>query len=150
MTNKFVSFLKKVGQVVAAGVGIAADVLPILSPLATALLPAKYQSTATTVESAVTSDISIISGVVGSVESVSATLASPLTGPQKAVAVGAQLGPIFLASEAFAGKKIANPTAFNAAMVTIAGGFADAWNAVDGAALPNLPIAAPPQTPPQS
>lgn len=144
MTNKFVSFLKKAGQVIAAGVGIAADVLPILSPLANALLPSKYQSTAAAVETAAVNDISMISGVVGSVEAVSATLTSPLTGPQKAAAVGAQLGPIFLASEAFAGKKIANPAAFNAAMVTIAGGFADAWNAVDGSALPNVPIAAPP------
>lgn len=134
MTNKFVSFLEKAGKVIAAGVGIAAEVYPLFQPLATALAPASAKPAIATVGS----DISDLSGIIGSVEAVSASLATPLTGAQKAAAAGAQFANIFLNSAALAGKKVANPQAFGTAMVAIASGFADAWNAVDGSELPTI------------
>jgi hypothetical protein len=143
MTNKFVSFLKKAGQVIASAAMIAEEFYPALAPLVNAVLPAKDQAKAASVEATVSSDISSVSSVVMSVEGISATLTQPLSGAQKAAAAGPQIGAIFLASEALAGKKIANPAAFNAAMAVIAGGVADAWNAVDGSALPTPAAATP-------
>lgn len=139
MANKFVSFLKKAGQILSAGTQIAAEFLPILGPLAAVVAPKEASQILTIAESEVTQ----LSQAVGAAETMGAALAKngvAVTGPQKAQAAATGVLQIFLNSEAMAGKKIADPVAAQAASVTIAGGIADFWNAVDGSALPNPPV----------
>lgn len=141
MTNRFVSFLKKAGQVLAAGTQIASEFLPILGPLAAAVAPkeaSQIQAGVTIAESEVTQ----LSQAVGAAETMGAALAKggvAITGAQKAQAAATGVLQIFLNSEAMAGKKIADLVAAQKASVTIAGGIADFWNAVDGSSLPNPP-----------
>lgn len=141
MANKFVSFLKKAGQILSAGTQIAAEFLPILGPLAAVVAPKQASQIlgATTIAE---SEVTQLSQAVGAAETMGAALAKngvAVTGPQKAQAAATGVLQIFLNSEAMAGKKIADPAAAQVASVTIAGGIADFWNAVDGSALPNPP-----------
>jgi hypothetical protein len=146
MTSKFVSFLKKLGQIVAAGAQVAETILPALAPFINLAIPASKQANALAVETTIGNDLNSIFAAVTAAESAGAVLGNPgLTGAQKAAMAGAYIGPIFLNAEALAGQKVANPAAANAAFVTIAGGIADFLNSLDGSALPTAP---PPTTTP--
>ena len=144
--SKFTSFLKKLGQIVAAGAQVAETVLPAIAPFINLAIPAAKQANALAVETTVGNDLNSIFAAVTAAESAGAVLGNPgLSGAQKAAMAGALVGPIFLNAEAIAGKKVADPAAANAAFVTIAGGIADFLNALDGSALPTA--AAPTTTP---
>lgn len=139
MTNKFVSFLKKAGQLIASGAEVAIETIPELAPFIK-FLPSKDQAIATTVTSTVSTDANFLLQATMSAEATGAALGTPgLSGAQKAAVAAVDIGQVFLNSSLLAGKKVTNPAAFNAAMVAIAGDVADAWNAFDGSALPNPP-----------
>lgn len=144
MTNKFLSFLKKAGQILAAGAEIAVEAIPILAPF-TPLLPQKIQSTVGTVETTVNADAQWLLQAVTGIEA-AATAATtapgtvPISGAQKAIMAGNAIAPAFIAAMSLAGKKPADPVKANAALVAIAGSVADFMNAYDGSALPNAPV----------
>jgi hypothetical protein len=145
MTSKFVSFLKKAGQVIVAGANIAGQIDPVLLPLLNLAIPASKQAAAQTIETSVESDFSLMSQSVMSAETMGATLTASgttVTGAQKAQAAATGIMAILQNSEAMVGKTIGNPTAANAAAVAIAGAVADWWNAVDGKSLPTPPATA--------
>lgn len=147
MANKFVSFLKKAGEIVVAGAAVAAQYEPMLAPLLNLFIPASKQATAQTIETKAISEISLLSSSVLQAETMASTLASSgtsVTGAQKAAAAAVGVTQIFLNSEAMAGKKIGDPVAAQKAASTIAGGIADWWNAVNGNDLPNPPTPAAP------
>lgn len=136
MSNKFVSFLKKAGQILATGAEVAIETLPILQPF-TALLPQKIQGAVGTVESTVGTDATWLLQAVVSAETAGGVLTNPgLSGAQKAAMAGTYLAPAFTAAMSIAGKAPKDPAAANAALITIAGGVADFMNAYDGSALP--------------
>lgn len=146
MPNKFVSFLKKAGQILASGAEVAIETIPILAPF-TILLPKSIQSTVSSIETTTNNDATWLLQAVTGVETAATSIGTPgLSGAQKAVMAGASIAPAFIAAMNLAGKKPADPVKANAALVTIAGGVADFMNAYDGSTLPNLPIAVPPPT----
>jgi hypothetical protein len=143
MSNRFVSFLKKAGQVLVAAEPIVAEALPALAPLLNLVTPKKDQAVVATVESAVVSDVALMSQSVLSVETAANVFAqggSTVTGAQKAQAAGVAILQIFENSAVMVGKKIADPAGAKAAAAKIAGGVADFWNAVDGNVLPNVSV----------
>src|ERR1700730_18052631 len=89
MTNRFVSFLKKAGQVLVSAEPLIAQAMPELAPLLNLFIPAKNQAAATTVETAVVSDVALMSQSVLSVETAANVFTqsgSSVTGAQKAAA----------------------------------------------------------------
>jgi hypothetical protein len=148
MTNRFVSFLKKAGQILSAGLPIAADVFPILAPIANLMVPAGSQATAVKVETVTQSEIALMSASVFAAEKMGNVLTDKtITGADKAKVAGADIFQIILNSVAMAGKPIADPAAAQTAAVGMAGNLADFWNAVDGAKLPSVPAPAPAPAP---
>jgi|SRR5579871_97170 len=142
MANKVTSFLKKLGTFLAQELPVAASAIPALAPFLNLALPASAQPAAEKVEATVSSEVSLMTQAVVSTETMANAIGSPgLTGAQKAAAAGTGVLQVLLASEAMAGKKIADPAGAQKAAVTIAGGLADFWNAVDGSAVPNTPSA---------
>lgn len=142
MTSGAVTFLKKLGQYLAKGLPIAAEAFPMLAPFVNLALPASAQPVAQAVESKAESEISLMSQAVVSAETMANALGSTtVTGAQKAAAAGTGVLQVLLASEAMAGKKIADPVGAQKAAAEIAGGLADFWNSVSGAAVPNPPSA---------
>jgi|SRR5581483_4577280 len=147
MTNKFVSFLKKAGQILAAGAEVAIETIPMLAPF-TPLLPSKVQGTVSTVEATAQNDATWLLQSITGIETAGAAIGTPgLTGAQKAQMAGAAIAPAFLAAMNIAGKKAADPAKANAALVTIAGGVADFMNAYSGDPLPNPPAVPAPAPP---
>jgi hypothetical protein len=137
MTNKFVSFLKKAGQVLATGAEIAIKEIPALQGLVS-LLPASAQGTAGSVLTTANNDASWLLAAVTSAETAGNVIGTPgLSGAQKAAMAGALIAPAFLNAMSVAGKTPQNPVAANAALVAMAGNLADFMNAYDGSALPS-------------
>lgn len=147
MANKFVSFLKRAGQIIEAGAQEAAVFVPALAPFVNLLIPASKQAAAVSIETKAVSEITLLSNSVMQTEAmVNAIKAggTAVTGAQKAQAAGVAVTNILMNSEAMAGKKIGDPVAAQKAASTIAGGIADWWNAVNGNDLPNPPTPASP------
>jgi hypothetical protein len=142
MTNRFVSFLKKAGQVLSAGTSIAAEFFPVLAPFINIAIPAAVRPAAVAIESKVESEVSLMSQAVMSAETMGNVLAAEgISGSDKAKAAAVGIMHILMTSEAMVGKTVADPAGANAAAVSIAGGLADWWNAVDGKQLPAAPFA---------
>jgi hypothetical protein len=141
MTNRFISFLKKAGQILVAAEPIEAELLPQLAPLLNLALPQKSQAAAVAVENTAQSEIGLMTQNVLAAETMANTLAASgttVTGAQKAAAAAVGIKTILENSQAMAGKKIASPTGALAAAEKIAGALADWWNAVDGSSLPTV------------
>lgn len=123
-------FLKKVGDVIVKGVEVWTGFEPIIA----SALP----GTAGAAVQVVSKDLAEISNLVITAEAIGQ--ASGLAGPAKAAAVGPLIGQLVVQTAPFLDKKIGDPVKFQAAMVTIAGGFADAWSAVDDGAVQTAPL----------
>jgi hypothetical protein len=137
LSNKAVSFLKRLGQILSAGLQVAAEILPGIAPFVNLTLPASVRATATTIESTVESEISLMAQSVTAAETMANVIGTPgLTGAQKAAAAGTGILQVLLNSEMMAGKTIHDPAGAQAASATIAGGLADFMNAIDGSKLP--------------
>ena len=114
-------FLKRVGIDLLKFVSIVAGYQPIIQEAA-AGLPASIQS-----ELALFTNI--IQTVEGGVEKLKAAGTS-ITGAQKAVIAAPAISQVILSSLAMAGKEVADPVAFDAACVKLAGDWADVQNAI--------------------
>lgn len=126
------SFKSKLGSALNAGfkvVKIAQPELAIVDPLISAISP---QAGAVTAKAE--SEIGQIVGIVGIVESFQASLKAgggSLTPEQQRSAAANMVAQVFLRSSAVAGHDVKDKDKFAAAMQTIAGGFADALDALD-------------------
>src|ERR1700759_3084865 len=108
----FKSLLSKIGNAVLSGLKIVSSSLPIVTPIATSLLP---QTPAVV---AVEKDLPAIASIITNVEAMGQAL--QLKGPDKLKAAAPLVGQILLQSDLLATHKISNPTLFNSAATKIA------------------------------
>lgn len=126
MANKFVSALKKIGQVVLAG----AEIYMGIEPAVAAAVPALGNN----------ATFNRINQVIEDVEAVGAVAGNPaLTSAQKLVGASALVSQE-IASQ-FAGKKIADPALFTKGVTEVTQGFVDIRNSFEAAAATTVPIA---------
>ena len=126
------TFLKKLGQIIVSGLGIALGFLPTLQ----AALP----NNAGTLQT-VSKDLSELLNIIVSVEATGAALG--LAGPDKLHAAAPQIAQVLLQSSALAGKPIANQPLFLQGCTDIASGLAEVLNAVHPDAAQTAPSPAP-------
>jgi hypothetical protein len=112
------SWLKKVGQILAKGFGLAKE----LSPIVAAVVPGAGM---------VISDIGLIGNIIVSIEAAFSTLPAGTTGADKLRAAVPLVAQIVEASQLVSGKKIADPVKFTAAITEITSGFADLLNSLE-------------------
>jgi hypothetical protein len=116
--NSKMSWLKKVGQILAKGFGLAKE----LSPIVAAVVPGAGM---------VISDIGLIGNIIVSIEAAFSTLPAGTTGADKLRAAVPLVAQIVEASQLVSGKKIADPVKFTAAITEITSGFADLLNSLE-------------------
>jgi len=116
------TFLKKLGMILANIAGVAAGIGPIIVPF---LGSGKAGTVATTA----VNDLTSIASLVTMIETAGA--AAKLTGPQKLQAVIPLVGNIIKTSEMVAGKKIANEALFTQAIQEYAQATVDLLNSID-------------------
>jgi len=116
------TFLKKLGSVLAQGIAVITGIFPLVAPF--------FGSSATTVQTVntVKDDFTSIGQVVVSAE---ALLTGTGTGPAKLAAATPLVANIIRTSELVSGHKIANEAAFTKACEEITGGVADLLNSLD-------------------
>lgn len=122
------SFLKKLGQVLAKGIAIAADVaglFPLVQPF---LGSSATASKAGQIVQTATNDLTSIGQTVVTAE---ALIQAPNSGSQKLAAAAPLVEQILKTSELVSGKHIANEAAFSAAAQKITSGVADLLNSLD-------------------
>ena len=134
------TFLSKLGAAIAQGIAIVTGVWPLVS----GLFGSKAKP-ATAIETTVVNDLTQIGQIVTSTEA----LLGPGTGPQKLAKAGPLIYNVLTTSEAFAGHKVANPTAALAAATALGGDLADFMNALspDTVQTTGKPLPAPTPTP---
>jgi hypothetical protein len=119
------SFLKSLGKILAAIVGVVSGMSGAIAPLLS-----KSQATEF---SAATGDLSQIVNMTLQVEaSFAAAYGDAKTGPQKVVALAANISPILADIDQLKGRPIVDQQAWAAAAKTISGGFADLLNSYQG------------------
>lgn len=116
------TFLKKLGTILANVAGIAVGVGPIIQPFL-------GQGKAAQVEGTVVNDLTQISQIVTMVEAVVQT---PGSGAQKLAAATPLVLQILKTSQAFAGKKIANEVLAEKGAADIVTGVVEFMNAING------------------
>lgn len=116
------SFLKKLGQIVATGLQIVTG----FGPLVKQTIPGTKDDQ---IIDRVTDTITDIAGITQSVEVISATLASPLSGPEKLKAAMALAEQVVL-SKIVLGKKIENPALFREGVAYITNGVVKIQNSL--------------------
>jgi hypothetical protein len=141
MSSGFVSFLKKIGQVLAAGLELTGIISPIVLPM---LGSGKAAQTATTA----INDFTSIGTTVVQVE----TALQGKTGPEKLAAASSLVQPIVRTSELVSGHTIANEAEFIAGCTDLTNAVVRIMNAlgskgitVSGSSVTTAP--APPATP---
>lgn len=127
------TFLKKLGQIIVKGIGIATGLLPIVQ----VALP---QSEGTL--QVVSRDLSEIGQIIVAVEAMGASLG--LAGPDKLHAAAPQVVQILLQSALLANKPIANPQLLSQGAQKISDGMVDVLNAVHESAAVETPTPAVP------
>ena len=115
------SFLKKLGQILAKAVAIAAGVGPIV-------LPFLGSSKAQTVGTTAMNDLTQITQIVTQVEAVVQT---PGSGAQKLASATPLVLGILKTSEAFAGKKLKDEALASKGAQEVVQGIVDFMNAID-------------------
>ena len=116
------SFLKKLGQILANAAGIAVGIGPIIQPFL-------GSGKAASVEATAVNDLTQISQVVVMVEAVVQT---PGSGPAKLAAATPLVLQILKTSQAFSGKKIANEALAEKGASDIVTGIVEFLNAIEG------------------
>ena len=116
------SFLKKLGLVLASVASTALGIGPIVAPLLGG------GTRATGVVSTVTNDLTLIGSVIAQVETIFA--GEDGTGPQKFKAAVALVGPIIRTSQLVAGKKIADESKFKDGINGVTQGIVDVLNSL--------------------
>lgn len=121
------SFLKKLGGIIATVIGVFNGFAPVIQK--------QFPQTGGVLET-VSKDMTEIANIVANVEAFGQL--QNLSGPDKAKVAGPLVAQVLLNSALLANKKIANPAAFNAACVTIAGGVADLLNSLHEDSVQNV------------
>lgn len=111
------TFLKKLGSIIAKGVQIALGVAPAFE----GLMPA---STAAIVQQ----DLTQLSGIITTVEAMGQALS--LSGNQKLTAAGPLVAQLIMQSSVMVGKKVADPTLFQKACTEYAQATVDLLNSL--------------------
>lgn len=114
------TFLKKLGTILANAAGIALGIGPLIKPFLGSGAAASYVQT-------VTSDLTAISQIVITTE---ALLQTPGSGAAKLAAATPLVIQILKTSEALSGKTIANEDLFKAGAEKITSGMADVLNSI--------------------
>lgn len=122
MTNKFVSFLKKAGEVIVDAAGIYAG---IGAPF-TQLLTGKAQTAATTIGGDLEKVASVIVGVEGTFQAVT----SAPTGALKLQAAVPQVAGIIMTALGFTKDQVGNVTLWNQGVTEITQGVVDCLNSI--------------------
>lgn len=128
MTNKFVSFLKKAGQIIANFGAAEAGLEPIFK----AILPAKDGVYIDKLDT-------IMKSIIATDGMFEAAFPGQQTGPDKLKAAATLVAPLLASLDSLAGTHTVDSVAKQAAILKITSGFADYINALDGG---NLPTAA--------
>src|SRR5882724_1372611 len=116
------TFLKKLGTILANVAGIAIGVGPIIGPFL-------GSGKASQVTGTVVNDLTSIGALIVQIETMGAAVG--LTGPQKLQAAIPLIGNIIKTSEMVAGKKIANEALFTQAVQEYAQATVDLLNSID-------------------
>lgn len=111
------SFLKKLGVILANVAGIAAGIGPIVAPLL---------GNKGTIVGTVTNDLTTIASMISQVE----VALQGKTGADKLAAAIALVGPVIAASQAVSGKKIADPAGFQKGIAEVTQGMVDVLNSL--------------------
>lgn len=119
------TFLKKLGQILATVASTALGIGPLVAPL----FGAKGSQVAGEI-STVVNDLTAVGGVIVQVETIGASMTG-MTGPQKLQAATALVKPILLTSQLISGKHIADAALLDKAVTEITQGVVDMLNAVD-------------------
>ncbi len=117
------SFLKKLGTVLASVASTAIGLGPIVTPLL-----GGGGNKATGVITTVTNDLTLIGSVIAQVETIFAGIDG--TGPQKYKAAVALVGPIIKTSQLVSGKKIADPAMLQRGIDEVTQGVVDVLNSL--------------------
>jgi hypothetical protein len=116
------SFLKKLGMVLASVASTALGIGPLVSPLLGG------GTKATGVVGAITNDLTLIGSVIAQVETIFA--GQDGTGPQKFKAAVALVGPIIRTSQLVSGKKIADEQKLKDGIAGVTQGIVDVLNSL--------------------
>src|SRR5574338_528637 len=116
------SFLKKLGQVLATGVGLVTGFMPVVQPLLGR--NNKLEQVATKI----TDTLTLVGSAVVTVETIFANAAN--SGAQKLAAAVSLIGPLIRTSELVAGKEIADENLFQKGVNGIAQGVVDILNSL--------------------
>jgi hypothetical protein len=116
------SFLKKLGLVLASVASTALGIGPIVAPLLGG------GNKAAGVVGAVTNDLTSIGSVIAQVETIFA--GQDNVGPQKLSAAVALVGPIIRTSQLVSGKKIADEAKLNSGIAGVTQGIVDVLNSL--------------------
>jgi hypothetical protein len=116
------SFLKKLGMVLAGVASTALGIGPIVTPLLGG------GNKASGVVSTITNDLTLVGSVITQVETIFA--GQDGTGPQKFKAAVALVGPIIRTSQLVAGKKIADEAKFRDGITGVTQGIVDVLNSL--------------------
>ena|SRR5882724_6012846 len=115
------TFLKKLGTILANVAGIAIGIGPIITPFL-------GSGKAAAITGTVVNDLTAIGSIIVQVETAGAAIALP--GPQKLQAAIPLIGNIIKTSEMVAGKKIANEALFTQAVQEYAQATVDLLNSI--------------------
>jgi hypothetical protein len=116
------TFLKKLGQILATVTATAIGIGPLVGPLF-----GGGGSKATTVIGTVTNDLTAVGTVIAQIE----TALQGKTGADKLAAAIALVGPIITTSQMVSGKKIADAAAFQKGVTEVTQGVVDILNSLD-------------------
>jgi hypothetical protein len=119
------TFLKKLGGILVAGLGLFTGIWPLLK---NAIPGASTNTTVATVENDFTKVANVIVGVEATIAAISDPNAK--TGAQKLQAAAGQVAGIIRASELISGKKIANEALFIEGSTDVTNGFAKILNSI--------------------
>lgn len=136
------TFLKKLGQVLAQGIAVVTGIWPLVAPF----FGSKTQQAGNAV-STVVNDLTNIAQVITSAEAMNQT---PGSGVDKLRGASPLVYNILVTSEAFAGHKVADPPAAQQAATELTSALADFMNALspDGIKTAGNPLPAPAPLPP--
>lgn len=116
------SFLKKLGQVLAVGTGLITGFMPVVQPLL------GRNNKLDQVATKITDTLTLVGSAVVTVETIFSNVAN--SGAQKLAAAVSLIGPLIRTSELVAGKEIADESLFQKGVNGVAQGVVDILNSL--------------------
>ncbi len=116
------SFLKRLGQVIANIAGIASGIGPIFGTVV---------PKSATVVTTVISDLQQVAGVIATVEAIGQAATTPMPGAEKLRVATPLVAQVIMQSSLLAGKHIADPVKYQQGAQKVADGIADILNSIN-------------------